>query len=289
MENNQELTHWGIKGMKWGRRRYQNKDGSLTPEGKKRYGDGDGDESSESKDSYAEAKAKAIKSGSAADILKFKGDLTEQEMNSVRNRLRWEQDMKDINAKDIESGKTFTEKLDKLTDKVNTGAKAWNTFANIYNAFSKSPIDLPKIDTNITNGNKDKRKSQQKDQEKADEAKKKRQEQEAQADSVRKEREKRKKAEEKAKKAEEKLKSEQEKVNEANEKRKKDKEAKTERWEFTGDDVIDAASKTTSSGKKAADDILDADDYGWREVDETSDSGRNYVAGLLEDSTKYLR
>lgn len=44
-----ELYHWGIKGMKWGRRRYQNKDGSLTPAGKKRYAkeeDGDGDESS---------------------------------------------------------------------------------------------------------------------------------------------------------------------------------------------------------------------------------------------------
>ena len=36
MENN-ELKHWGIKGMKWGVRRYQNADGSLTPAGKKRY------------------------------------------------------------------------------------------------------------------------------------------------------------------------------------------------------------------------------------------------------------
>lgn len=33
----QEFSHFGIKGMKWGRRRYQNKDGSLTSEGKKRY------------------------------------------------------------------------------------------------------------------------------------------------------------------------------------------------------------------------------------------------------------
>lgn len=31
------LKHSGIKGMKWGVRRYQNKDGSLTPAGKKRY------------------------------------------------------------------------------------------------------------------------------------------------------------------------------------------------------------------------------------------------------------
>lgn len=34
---NNELTHWGIHGMKWGIRRYQNEDGSLTPEGKRRY------------------------------------------------------------------------------------------------------------------------------------------------------------------------------------------------------------------------------------------------------------
>lgn len=32
-----ELKHWGIKGMKWGERRYQNKDGSLTDAGKRRY------------------------------------------------------------------------------------------------------------------------------------------------------------------------------------------------------------------------------------------------------------
>lgn len=31
------LYHYGTKGMKWGVRRYQNKDGSLTPAGKKRY------------------------------------------------------------------------------------------------------------------------------------------------------------------------------------------------------------------------------------------------------------
>lgn len=34
---NNELTHWGILGMKWGVRRYQNKDGTLTDAGKKRY------------------------------------------------------------------------------------------------------------------------------------------------------------------------------------------------------------------------------------------------------------
>lgn len=32
-----ELYHFGVKGMRWGVRRYQNKDGSLTNAGKRRY------------------------------------------------------------------------------------------------------------------------------------------------------------------------------------------------------------------------------------------------------------
>lgn len=38
MEMKDYIIHSGILGMKWGVRRYQNKDGSLTPAGKKRYG-----------------------------------------------------------------------------------------------------------------------------------------------------------------------------------------------------------------------------------------------------------
>lgn len=38
-----DLYHYGITGQKWGIRRFQYEDGSLTPEGKKRYGvDSDG-------------------------------------------------------------------------------------------------------------------------------------------------------------------------------------------------------------------------------------------------------
>lgn len=35
--DNEYLEHHGVKGQKWGVRRYQNEDGTLTDEGKKRY------------------------------------------------------------------------------------------------------------------------------------------------------------------------------------------------------------------------------------------------------------
>lgn len=49
--NNNELMHYGVLGMKWGVRRYQNKDGSLTAAGKNRYNE----------DSDKLAKAVAVK------------------------------------------------------------------------------------------------------------------------------------------------------------------------------------------------------------------------------------
>lgn len=39
IDNDEYLMHYGVKGMKWGVRRYRNEDGSYTEEGKKRYRD----------------------------------------------------------------------------------------------------------------------------------------------------------------------------------------------------------------------------------------------------------
>ena len=63
-----ELYHHGIKGQKWGVRRFQNPDGTLTSAGRKRYGDGNSrDASSDSgkKKGLTEGQKKALKVGAA--------------------------------------------------------------------------------------------------------------------------------------------------------------------------------------------------------------------------------
>lgn len=59
-----ELYHHGILGQRWGRRRFQNEDGSWTPEGRERYGEGGARQKSDvqkykAKMSYSTQKYKA--------------------------------------------------------------------------------------------------------------------------------------------------------------------------------------------------------------------------------------
>jgi hypothetical protein len=177
--------------MKWGVRRYQNADGSLTAAGKKRYYKMAEDERDkwveklsaknkalakkeaarkdidETKDAERKAKEDAefeankkslLMSGSASEIMKYKGRFTNDELNYAKLRLGYEKDLANIAAEEAKKGERATkEAMDKLArgvDYAQTAAKAWNTFANFYNAFSGGHV-LSKIDTDIAKGNKD--------------------------------------------------------------------------------------------------------------------------------------
>lgn len=100
-----ELYHWGIKGMKWGIRRFQNKDGSLTPAGRKRYSDGSDGTSGQSKTAN---KPKSVK------------DMSDDELRTKVNRLTLEKNALDLerqvsslSPQKVAKGQGFVQKIGK--------------------------------------------------------------------------------------------------------------------------------------------------------------------------------
>lgn len=114
------LQHHGIKGMKWGVRRYQNKDGSLTPAGKKRaaklkeeYTSLTGKRLVRSKISPTSKTSKKPEEKKEESTPKKKSvhEMSDAELNAVVNRLRLEQQYSQLNPKQVSAGKAFANKV----------------------------------------------------------------------------------------------------------------------------------------------------------------------------------
>lgn len=89
------IYHHGIKGMKWGVRRYQNEDGSLTPAGKKRY---------------AEDADSEVKESRKQDV-KNRRTLSDSELEEKIKRLKMERELKSLTEEDISPGKKATKEI----------------------------------------------------------------------------------------------------------------------------------------------------------------------------------
>lgn len=87
-----ELYHHGIKGQKWGIRRYQNPDGSLTPEGRKKLRQFKSTETAEARNKYSQ-KRDSIKK----KIAKAKTDEKKQKLQQKLKTAKANAD-KEINV-----------------------------------------------------------------------------------------------------------------------------------------------------------------------------------------------
>ena len=103
-----ELRHHGILGMKWGKRRYQNKDGSLTAAGKKRYGSSDGDDDGV-EETLEQRKTRILNSHSAKEIYKNKDLFTDKEILDAYLRLNTERNIKNLIPEEVSKGKKFVD------------------------------------------------------------------------------------------------------------------------------------------------------------------------------------
>lgn len=141
------LVHHGIKGMKWYQRRYQNKDGSLTPQGKIRYGKNASPTRKSGKELLKENTAdmkktwnsaspavrdksirfaaktisKSIEIGKRAARPKTVSEMSDQELRAAIDRRRLEIEYARLNPQQVSRGRKFAKVV--LNDVVVPAAK----------------------------------------------------------------------------------------------------------------------------------------------------------------------
>lgn len=134
---NNELKHYGVKGQKWGVRRYQNNDGTLTDAGKKRYGDGGSGDGGSSNgnhkknnkepieqiskgvgmtkkgvDDISNARYRSKEAEGRRNYRKEASEMTDQELRDAVNRLNMEESYtRMMGGRYVDNGRSTADKI----------------------------------------------------------------------------------------------------------------------------------------------------------------------------------
>ena len=170
---NDELMHWGVLGMKWGVRRYQNADGTLTAAGKKRYGTKSNFEKVQrakkaaSPDKLKKQKAREkANARTEAEIAKYKKktgiednkkestnnsteinktksikEMSNAEIQARIDRIRLEQTLASLQPKKVSAGEKFIKNLSGFATKTLTDVSQKVINKAIENAFKEQKVE----------------------------------------------------------------------------------------------------------------------------------------------------
>ena len=131
------LYHHGILGMHWGVRRYQNKDGSLTPEGKKHYGS-DGKKSGYK---FGDFTRNAFGGLISNAVNKHNEHVREQEAENREKINAYENQRKQM----IEDANTWDDIIERPSDEDSKFSERYdNAVKDYYDCYDKYGFDHPK-------------------------------------------------------------------------------------------------------------------------------------------------